>query len=177
VTDDAATTETESDAIGSNEHEPELTPEERSRARRTKRLWIGAASVAVLAALLAVGVLASILLGAGDTKVASDVMACISTRDFTDGAKNNCPPKGAKRVDGLIESATNSRIDVVTIDNQRLTYVVRPPDVPYLDIPHAQQHAALGQPTTIYSKRLNGDAVIVYMKDSTLNFQTMGRAQ
>ncbi|MBC7461196.1 MAG: hypothetical protein H7287_07530 [Thermoleophilia bacterium] len=149
----------------------ELTPEEQARPRRTRRLWIGAAAAAVLAAALAVGVLVSLLFGPGTTKVASDVLACVSTRDFTQGAKHNCPPKGAARVDGLIETASTTQIDVVTTDGRRFTYVVRPADAPYLDIPHAQQHAALGQPTTIFTRRYKGATVVVYMKDSDLNFQ------
>lgn len=149
----------------------ERTAEQVARDRRSKRLWIGVAAVAVLAAALAVGVLVSLLFGSGTTKVANDVLACVSNRDFTATAKHNCPPKGATRVDGLIEHANTTEIDVVTIDGKRFTYVVRPPDVPYLDIPHAQQHAALGQPTTIYTKRYHGDTVVIYMKDSDLNFQ------
>ncbi|MCW2973103.1 MAG: hypothetical protein JWN72_1376 [Thermoleophilia bacterium] len=149
----------------------QLAPEEQARARRTRRLWIGAAAAAVLAAALAVGVLVSLLFGPGTTKVAKDVLACVSNRDFTKGAKHTCPPKGATRVDGLIETATKSQIDVVTTDGRRFSYVVRPADAPYLDIPHAQQHAALGQPTTIYTRDYKGATVVVYMKDSDLNFQ------
>jgi hypothetical protein len=141
------------------------------RAGGSRRLWKWLAAIAVIAAAGSVGVLGWLLLNPGQTKVASNVMACIPNHDFTKNAKHTCPPSDAQHVDGLVENVTDTTLDVVTIDGKRYSYEVRPADLPYLDIPHAQQHAALGQPMTVYTKKAGGDTVIVYMRDSTINFQ------
>ncbi|MCW2956660.1 MAG: hypothetical protein JWO69_1529 [Thermoleophilia bacterium] len=156
------------------DHQPEAEPAPR------RRLWIILAVLAVLAAATAMGVLASLLIGAGDSVAADDVMACVpsqESRDFTkpENKENphevgGCPPKDAPSVDGLVQEATETGFDLVTIDGDRRTYPVRPADRPYIDIQHAQSHASLGQPVTIYTKEVDGEEVIIYMADSTLDF-------
>ncbi|MCW2960946.1 MAG: hypothetical protein JWM25_1425 [Thermoleophilia bacterium] len=159
---------------------PATAPDPEATDARRRRRWIILAVVAVAAAAIAMGVLGSLLLGAGDSVAAKDVMACVpsdESRDFTKAEnKENphevggCPPKGAPSVDGLVQEATDTGFDLVTIDGDKRSYPVRPADRPYIDIQHAQSHAALGQPVTIYTKRVDGDDVIIYMTDSTLDF-------
>lgn len=129
-------------------------------------------AVTVLAAAVAMGVLGSLLLGAGGSSSApgGDVRACILDRDFTKGARANCPPKGAKHYDGLIQNASGATFDLTTVDGEELTFGVRKPDRPYIDIQHAQTHASLGLPVRVFVERIDGDDVIVYMENSTLRF-------
>jgi hypothetical protein len=115
-------------------------------------------------------VLGSLLLGAGDSSPAKDVMACIPSRDFTKGKAHTCPPKGAPHVVGLVQDTTATGFEIVTIDGERRSFKVRPADRPYIDIQHAQSHASLGQPIRVYTKRVDGDTVIIYLDDPPLTF-------
>jgi len=147
------------------------TPEE----RRKRRVWTIVAIVMVLAAAGSVGVLVSLLLGAGSSGPGKDVMACVLTntdRDFTNKHPKNakCPPKGAPHVDGLVQEATDTGFNLITVDGTRKSYKVRAPDRPYIDVQHAQSHASLGQPVRIYTKDVDGSDVIIYMVDSPLSF-------
>lgn len=142
------------------------------------RGWRIAAGVAVLAAVAALGVLGYLLFAGGSTDPDSDVRACIidpASRDFTKAGNakpKNCPPKGSKQADGLVEKTTDGGFTMREIRDGRLedtiTLHVRKPDRPYIDIAHAQTHAALGQPIRVYTERIDGRESVVYMEDAPL---------
>lgn len=141
------------------------------------RGWKIAAVVAVLAAAFAVGTLGSLLLfdGGGSGDPDGDVHACIPSRDFTKEAKDegdDCPPKGAEKLDGLVEKTSEGGFTIRVIDQGRLGETVqlhvREPDRPYIDIAHAQTHAALGQPIRVYLEEIDGRKAVVYMEDAPL---------
>ncbi len=144
------------------------------------RGWRIAAVIAVLAALGALGVLGYLLFAGGSTDPDDDVRACIidpSSRDFTKDADKhatpkNCPPKGAKQADGLVEKTSEGGFTMREIVDGRIgdtiTLYVREPDRPYIDIAHAQTHAALGQPIRVYTLEIEGRASVVYMEDAPL---------
>lgn len=106
--------------------------------------------------------------------------ACIidpASRDFTESGKDsvkpsNCPPKGSKQTDGLVEKTSEGGFTMREISDGRLgdtiTLFVRAPDRPYIDIAHAQTHAALGQPIRVYTKQIDGRRSVVYMEDAPL---------
>ena len=143
---------------------------EEERAARTRKRWTIIAVVAVVIALAALGVLGALLLGAGNSSPAKDVMACIPSRDFTKGKGHTCPPKGAPHVTGLVQDTTKTGFDIVTLDGKHLSFKVRPADRPYIDVQHAQSHASLGQPIRVYTKVVDGDTVIIYLDDPPLTF-------
>lgn len=145
--------------------------------------WKIAAVVAVVAAVGAMGSLGWLLLRAGDDAPSSEVRACIPNRDFTksapkDGASGvaggahptdgECPPKGARHVDGLVQDATATGFDLITMDGEKESFAVRPADRPYIDVQHAQSHASLGQPIRVYLEKIDGEEVIVYLADPPL---------
>lgn len=140
------------------------------------RGWKIAAVVSVLAAAVAVGVLGSLLLSGGsDSDVDSDVRACVPSRDFTKESTDKgdeCPPKGAKQLDGLVEKTSDGGFTMRVIDGGRLgdtvELFVRTPDRAYIDIAHAQTHAALGQPVRVYLEEIEGRTSVVYMEDAPL---------
>jgi hypothetical protein len=144
------------------------------------RSWRIAAAVAVVAALSALGVLGYLLFAGGSTDPDDDVRACIidpASRDFTKegeqhAAPKNCPPKGSKKSDGLVEKTSEGGFTMREIVDGRLedtiTLYVREPDRPYIDIAHAQTHAALGQPIRVYTLEIEGRESVVYMEDAPL---------
>lgn len=146
------------------------------------RGWRIAAAVAVAAALTSIGVLGALLLGGGEAP-ADDVRACIvdpASRDFTKrdereehARPDDCPPEGARQIDGLVQETDSGGFTIREIlDGQRLGDVVelhvREPDRPYIDIAHAQTHAALGQPIRVYVQEIDGRESVVYMEDAPL---------
>ncbi|MCB0880354.1 MAG: hypothetical protein KDC46_15385 [Thermoleophilia bacterium] len=148
------------------------------------RGWKVAAGVAVVAAFASIGVLGALLLGGGSsTAVGSDVRACIidpASRDFTKEGKaraqhtrpKDCPPAGAKQQDGLVQKTDSGGFTMREIVDGKLgktvTLHVREPDRPYIDIAHAQTHAALGQPIRVYTLPIDGKDSVVYMEDAPL---------
>jgi hypothetical protein len=144
------------------------------------RGWRIAAVIAVLAALAALGTLGFLLFAGGSTDPGDEVRACIidpKSRDFTESGKDdakpaNCPPKGSKQQDGLVEKTNEGGFTMREIRDGRLedtvTLYVREPDRPYIDIAHAQTHAALGQPIRVYTKEIEGRRSVVYMEDAPL---------
>lgn len=145
--------------------------------------WKIAAVVAVVAALGAMGTLGWLLLRAGDDAPSSQVRACVPNRDFTTSAPKagasgtaggahptdgTCPPKGARYVDGLVQDATATGFDLITLDGEKESFAVRPADRPYIDVQHAQSHASLGQPIRVWLERIDGEDVIVYLADPPL---------
>jgi hypothetical protein len=145
------------------------------------RGWKIAAVVAVVAAVGSLGVLGALLFGGGSgSEPAADVRACIidpASRDFTkDGAEGghvrpeNCPPEGASQKDGLVQKTSAGGFTIREIQAGRLAgevrLYVRTPDRPYIDIAHAQTHAALGQPVRVYTLDVDGRESVVYMEDS-----------
>lgn len=144
------------------------------------RGWRIAAGIGALAAVAALGVLGYLLFAGGSTDADADVRACIidpSSRDFTKdadkhAAPKNCPPKGSKQVDGLVEKTSEGGFTMREIVDGRvedtITLYVREPDRPYIDIAHAQTHAALGQPIRVYTLDIEGRESVVYMEDAPL---------
>jgi hypothetical protein len=167
--------------------EPDTDPEfddEFGPGAGASRGWKVAAAVAVVAALASVAVLVILLLGGSSdaNRATGEVRACIldlGDRDFTkDGSGahptgRNCPPADAKRTDGLVTRTddggfTIRRIVDGTLDEGTVELHVRAPDRPYIDIAHAQTHAALGQPIRVYTERIDGRDSVVYMEDAPL---------
>ncbi|MCW2928096.1 MAG: hypothetical protein JWM86_2064 [Thermoleophilia bacterium] len=145
----------------------------------SSRAWKAAAIVAVIAAAVALGVLGSLLFfDGGASEQGDDVRACQPVRDFTkDGADDRatgekCPPAGATMTDGLVQKTTDGGFTMRTIESGRLSDTielhVRKPDRAYIDIAHAQTHAALGQPIRVYTERIDGRESVVYMEDAPL---------
>lgn len=147
------------------------------------RGWRIAAVVAVLAALGSLGVLGYLLFAGGSSEPKADVRACIldpASRDFTKQGEQeghakpaNCPPKGATSTDGLVEKTSKGGFTMREIvDGAKLGDTVelhvREPDRPYIDIAHAQTHAALGQPIRVYTLEIDGRESVVYMEDAPL---------
>jgi hypothetical protein len=141
--------------------------------------WKIAAALAVVAALVALGALGSLLIGGGGgggDKPAGDVRACIPKRDFRKDAKDDggaeCPPKGAKQLDGLVQKTTGGGFTMQVIEGgetgKTVKLHVREPDKPYIDIAHAQTHAALGQPIRVYIEPIDGKDSVIYMEDAPL---------
>jgi hypothetical protein len=140
--------------------------------------WKIAAGIAVLAALVALGALASLLFlgdsNDGESK-GGDVRACVPSHDFTKTSTDKgdvCPPKDAKQMDGLVQKTKAGSFTIQVIDGKKLGKVVklyvREPDRPYIDVQHAQTHAALGQPIRVYTKQIDGKESVVYMEDAPL---------
>lgn len=134
------------------------------------RAWKIAAVVSVVVAVAVLGVLASLLVGAGGSEPAKDVRACIPDRNFTKGKKPRCPPAGVPYVDGLVGDTTGTGFDLRGMDGSQHHFTVRGPDKPYIDVQHAQTHASLGQPVRIYHRKIDGRDSVVYMVDSPLQF-------
>lgn len=145
------------------------------------RGWKIAAVVAVVAAVTSLGVLSALLFGGGSgSEPGADVRACIidpASRDFTkDGADSghakpkDCPPEGASQMDGLVQKTSAGGFTIREIKDGQLAgelqLNVRKPDRPYIDIAHAQTHAALGQPVRVYTLKVDGRTSVVYMEDS-----------
>lgn len=127
---------------------------------RGLRLALGAAGLLVALALIGVG--------------AFLVTSSPSKRKDTSGKvlayRNERPPKSVKFVDGLVIETTPTNFLLLTKKRARVTLDIRTPDRPYIDIQHAQTHAALGQPVRVYHRPYRGDEVVVYMEDSPLIF-------
>ena len=142
------------------------------------RGWKIAAVVAVLAAMMALGALGSLLFagpGGGSDEPAADVRACIPARDFRKGSTDTgdeCPPKGATRLDGMVTKTDEGGFTIQVIEDGQLgdqrQLHVREADRPYIDIAHAQTHAALGQPIRVYLEEVDGRESVVYMEDAPL---------
>lgn len=146
------------------------------------RGWKIAAIAAVVAALASIGVLGALLFTGGSSKVGDDVRACIidpASRDFTAKGKEsghakpaNCPPKGSIKTDGLVDKTSKGGFSLRRIEagklGEKVTLHVREPDRPYIDIAHAQTHAALGQPIRVYTLEIDGRQSVVYMEDAPL---------
>ena len=141
------------------------------------RGWKVAAVIAVLAAAVSVGVLGSLLLGGGggSDEPDADVRACVPSRDFTkesDGSGDECPPEGAEKMDGLVQKTNEGGFTIRRIEGgslgEEVELHVRKADRPYIDIAHAQTHAALGQPIRVYLEEIEGEDAVVYMEDAPL---------
>lgn len=127
--------------------------------------WLLLGAIVVLGlALGAAGVFWWTSAGEGEGKV----MACVPDRDNMSESK--CPPKGAPYVDGIVQKATSGKFTLQPIDGGQMgksrELFVRAPDRPYIDVAHAQTHAALGQPVRVYTKRIGGKEAVIYMVDS-----------
>ena len=170
-----------------SEHEHDATPSASSDApdagrSSSNRGWRIAAGVAVVAALGSLGVLGWLLFAGSSSEPGSDVRACIidpASRDFTKSGEDeghatpaNCPPKGSVKLDGLVEKTTNGGFTMREIVDGRLADTislhVRAPDRPYIDLAHAQTHAALGQPIRVHTLEVDGREAVVYMEDAPL---------
>ncbi|MEO6867076.1 MAG: hypothetical protein ABI200_03565 [Gaiellales bacterium] len=146
---------------------------------RAHRGWRIAAIVLVVLAMVALGALGSLLF-AGTPEAADNVRACIPTRvvsqdeSGTHVESQECPPKGAKQTDGLVQKTDEGSFTIREIRAGKLadsvTLHVREPDRPYIDIAHAQTHAALGQPIRVFTLEIDGVDSVVYMTDPPADF-------
>lgn len=84
-------------------------------------------------------------------------------------AYRNRPPKGTPYYDGLVTNASATRFEIKTRTASK-TLTVRPEDEPFLDVAHAQQHSALGQPLRVYYRSVDDRKVVIYMEDSPVVF-------
>lgn len=84
--------------------------------------------------------------------------------------RNERPPASVKYVDGLVVTSLSREIRLMMKDRHERVIHVRAPDKPYIDIQHAQTHAALGQPVRLYYKRVGGKDCAVFMEDSPVAF-------
>ncbi len=149
---------------------------EAPRDGRGGRGWRIAAVVSVALAGIAVGGLGSLMLGGSEREALGTVLACVvEPADATEAPADSdpdCPPEGAPYTDGLVEKAEGGDFTIREIQQGRLgdtiELFVRREDRPYIDIQHAQTHAALGQPVRVYTKKYEGREVVVYMEDSPL---------
>jgi len=152
---------------------PQDSPNHEATPPGSGRGWKVAAGISVVLALAAVGVLGSLLLFS-DSEQDGDVRACLPDRDFTDDAAtgDECPPKGATMTDGLVKKTTDGGFTMQAIRKGKLADTielhVRKPDRQYIDIAHAQTHAALGQPVRVYTMPIDGRASVVFMEDTPL---------
>jgi hypothetical protein len=158
------------------------TQESESPADGSSRGWRIAAAIAVVAAVGALGTLGYVLFAGASSDPDADVRACIidpASRDFTKKGEErkharpaNCPPEGAEQFDGLVEKTDEGGFTIRQIVDGRLEdsieLHVREPDRPYIDIAHAQTHAALGQPIRVYTLEIEGRESVVYMEDAPL---------
>jgi hypothetical protein len=136
----------------------------------------------VVAAFASVAVLGALLLTGGSSDVPDDVRACIiplqeqgfTPKDEQDAhvRPKDCPPKGSTRIDGLVDGTSASGFTLRPIEGGQLgetvSLHVRAPDRPYIDVAHAQTHAALGQPVRVYTLEIDGKQAVVYMEDAPL---------
>lgn len=182
TTDDGEVAATDENATGPKVDETDIETEAEVEPAESKggRGWRIAAIVMVLAAVTSLGVLGSLLWGESGGP-GGDVLACIPSRDFTEGAKKSgdtCPPKGAPYTDGLVQKSEGGSFTLRPIQGgsigKDLKLTVREPDRAYVDVQHAQTHAALGQPVRVYTKKHEGQEVVIYMEDSPLLGGGMG---
>lgn len=100
------------------------------------------------------------------------VMACVPDRANMD--RNPCPPKKAPYIDGLVQRTSSSTMTIQPMRGPRagatVKLYVRKPDRPWIDIQHAQSHAALGQPIRVYTRRVGKQDVVIYLVDSPVLF-------
>ncbi len=80
--------------------------------------------------------------------------------------------QGCRQRDGLVQKTDAGGFTIREIVDGRIAdeveLNVRPPDRPYIDIAHAQTHAALGQPIRVYTLQVDGRESVVYMEDAPL---------
>ncbi len=146
----------EPSSTSSNVSVPETpSPQQRSSIAKALQLIVLGAIVAF------VGIGAFLLTSAPPTKKhGPKVMAY----------RNERPPASVKYVDGLVINSLSREIRLMLKDRSERVIHVRAPDKPYIDIQHAQTHAALGQPVRLYYKRVGGTDCAVFMEDSPVAF-------
>jgi hypothetical protein len=152
---------------------PDASDAERHAERQSGRMRrrLGTVTVVIVGVLLGSGV--SLLLSFGDSghgdSADSDVRACVV--DFRADDAAPCPPENAKETDGLLVDVDGSRLTLKPLgatEGETVDLYVRRPDQPYIDLQHAQTHAALGQPVRVYTLRVEGRDSVVYMADAPL---------
>jgi hypothetical protein len=142
-----------------------------ARGDDADRRWRIAAMVLVPLAVLSMGGVAWLLLNARGDAGDELVLACIPSRDFTadaEGERVTCPPEDATYVDGLVLEATDEHMDLRLLDGGSIQVRIRTPDRPWIDVPHARQHSALGQPLRVFTIEHEGEDVVVWIEDPPL---------
>lgn len=150
--------------MGPDDQLPAPEPDTTLRRSRTSRvaLW---ASMALAGAVVGaiVAIMTAPVRGDGPPVLACSVQPV-----------GTCPAKGAPFVDGLVKSASAGSFTLELLEGRSRgsgatrTFYVRKPDRVYIDVGHAQSHAALGQPVRVYSKRIGGKDIVIHMQDAPL---------
>lgn len=135
--------------------EPEASSDD-GGARATMPAW----KIAIFALLAFAG--GGLLAGLGVLFLSGDENAVYATQ--------NRPGGKTPHVDALVTKATGSKFELRTRGGKRVTMYIRKPDRPYLDVLHAQSHAALGQPVRVYYRTEDGKKYAIYLEDSAVLF-------
>jgi hypothetical protein len=75
-------------------------------------------------------------------------------------------PRSWPHVNGLVVSATGTKFVLREPGGTVRKLAVRTADRPWLDVQHAQSHAAVGQPVNVYYCRYDGKVVAIYLEDA-----------
>lgn len=114
-----------------------------------------------------------------DTPAANDgkagkggkVLACVLNRDDL-SKEPNCPPKKAPYIDGYMLKAKSGSFQVRLLrpkdGESKVAIKIRKPDLPHIDVLHAQSHAATGQPVRLYTREYKGEKIVIYLVDTPL---------
>lgn len=105
------------------------------------------------------------------SKAAGKVLACVPDRAHMSESK--CPPAGTPYIEGLVGKSQDGVFTMRVLSSggtygKSKTLYVRKPDRQYIDVAHAQTHAALGQPVRVYFKKVDGKDAVIYMEDAPL---------
>lgn len=111
-----------------------------------------------------------VLIGVGAFMVTSIQSAKEARRQQVMAYRNERPPASVKHVDGLVILARPGQMQLMLRNRSERSLHIRRPDQPYIDIQHAQSHAALGQPVRVYYKLIDGKQSVVFMEDSPVAF-------
>lgn len=127
----------------------------------TSRSWLTVLLVVVaVVGAAGLGSLAVLVLTSGDKGVSSTEV----------WATTNTPKKGTPYLDALVVDATQSSFRLQTRDKKTHKLYLRKPDAPYLQIEHAQSHAALGQPVRVYYRTVDDKRYAIWLEDAPVIF-------
>ncbi len=111
-----------------------------------------------------------LLIGVGAFMVTSMQSAQQARQRKVMAYRNERPPSSVKYIDGIVIFAGPGQMRLMLRNRSERSLHIRKPDQPYIDIQHAQSHAALGQPVRVYYKPIDGKKSVVFMEDSPVVF-------